>query len=157
MINKVAQRVHQETLDSSSPPTNPINTTRINSTGLIHTDETTRNPVPSMPAKEKFIHMNKSRSISLTSGKDLLITEIRQSEKKSATEKILINNLLTHLHVGSNDSLNIIKGIFKVHRYDATLLDRYINKRTPENLTALKIQIEKQLFLADDQKSAKSR
>lgn len=147
MINKVAQRVHQETLELPSQATNSINSTRIDSSGLIHANEKTPNPAHHIFAKEKLLYMNKSRSISLTSEKDFSIAGIHPTEKKSITEKTLKNNLLAHLDVGSNDSLNIIKDIFKFHRYDTTLLDRYINKRTPENLRALKIQIENQLFL----------
>jgi hypothetical protein len=59
----------------------------------------------------------------------------------------LANNLLIHLKTGSIDSLNIMKGIFDYHRYDTKLLDRYIKSKTPENLRALTIQIEKNLFI----------
>lgn len=150
MINKVAQSSHQETLELPSQVTNSINSTRIDSSDLIHAGEKPQNLPPYMLAKENFSYMNKSRSTSLTSEKDFSIAGIRQPEKKPVTEKVLTNNLLAHLRVGSNDSLNIIKDIFKFHRYDTNLLDRYINKRTPENLRALKIQIENRLFLGED-------
>lgn len=152
MINKVAQPVHQEIVELSSQTSNSINSTRIDSTGLIHADQKTLN-LASISAKEKFFYMNKSRSISLTNEKDFSIAGIQSPEKKSATEKTLINNLLAYLHVGSNDSLNIMKDIFKFHRYNTILLDRYIRRRTPENLRALKIQIENRLFMVNDQKT----
>ncbi|MBC7414066.1 MAG: hypothetical protein H7327_03930, partial [Herminiimonas sp.] len=54
----------------------------------------------------------------------------------------LTENLLKHLAVGSRDSLNIMSSLFEFHRYDQTLLESYIKNKSPDNLTALEIQIK---------------
>jgi hypothetical protein len=65
----------------------------------------------------------------------------------SSDEQILTKNLLGHLNVRSFDSLNIMRQVFEFHHYDTTLLDRYIQNKSPQNLSALTMQIEKKLFI----------
>lgn len=157
MFNKVPQRQHQATGNVSVPSTSATDNADIDSVGLSNACAEAQSPAARMPAKDKLISINKHWTLPLTKWREFAITGIHRTENESIDETTLIDNLLKYLHVGSNDSLNIMKGIFEFHRYDTTLLDRYINKRTPQILRALEIQIENRLFVVDDKRSARDR
>lgn len=157
MFNKLQQRPYQATGSVPSPSTSPTAKADIESVSLSHAGAQAQSPAAHTPAKDNFINVNKHWTLPLTKWKEFPISGIQRTKNASIDEPTFIDNLLKCLHVGSNDSLNIMKDIFEFHRYDTTLLDRYIQTRTPQTLRALEIQIENRLFVSDDKISARNR
>ena len=156
MIKNIAPKIpHQELGGFSTPRTGATDKVEVNSINSNNADTKTTKSAESMPVKEKPVNTKRHWTVPLTKP-GAVEAEIYQLEKKSGDAQKLADNLLKYLRVGSNDSLNIMEGIFKFHRYDTTLLKIYKNDRTQKNLKALEIQIENQLFLGHPGKPPKA-
>ncbi len=106
---------------------------------------------------QKIASLNRSRSVSFACRDKSLIAGTHQTKNTSNDNRQrLVDNLINHLKVGSHDSLKIMKDVLQHHRYDTTLLDRYIEKRTPQNFKSLQMQIENQLFLTTNPRNSKN-
>lgn len=156
IANNTPKPPHSQSGNFSFPPADNTDNLRINSADLNITDPKESSITLNVQTKLNSVHARRHGLVRLTKSGGVE-QFMDQADIKSARAKELSDNLLKHLHTGSNDSLNIMNRIFAFHGYDQTLLRRYINHRTPQNSKALETQIANQLFVVDAQKNVPNR
>ena len=157
MINNISPKpTHRDIETSSSPPNIATDNVASASVGSQSVDKEALRPAGGIQTKKTSVNARRPWSVPLTKSAEIMGTT-HQSETSAAKAQELTGRLLNYLRIGSNDSLNIIDAIFTFHRYDKTLLNRYISDQTPKNLRALETQIENRLFVVVDQSNVPNR